>query len=63
MIKGGEESVPGARAIVKTLTDKYPLIQEGCAAGKRKDGNARPKQDADAGKAQMPDSTERKGER
>ena len=27
VIKGGEENVPQARAIVKTLTDKYPLIQ------------------------------------
>ncbi len=26
VIKGGEEKVPEARAIVKTLTDKYPLI-------------------------------------
>ena len=26
VIKGGEENVPKARAIVKTLTDKYPLI-------------------------------------
>ena len=26
VIKGGEENVPQARAIVKTLTDKYPLI-------------------------------------
>ena len=26
VIKGGEESVPEAKAIVKTLTDKYPLI-------------------------------------
>ncbi|MCD7836239.1 MAG: serine hydroxymethyltransferase [Lachnospiraceae bacterium] len=26
VIKGGEDKVPDARAIVKTLTDKYPLI-------------------------------------
>lgn len=26
IVKGGEEKVPEARAIVKTLTDKYPLI-------------------------------------
>lgn len=26
VIKGGEEKVPEAQAIVKTLTDKYPLI-------------------------------------
>jgi glycine hydroxymethyltransferase len=26
VIKGGEEKVPEARAIVQTLTDKYPLI-------------------------------------
>ncbi|MDD3369718.1 MAG: serine hydroxymethyltransferase [Lachnospiraceae bacterium] len=26
IIKGGEEKIPEARAIVKTLTDKYPLI-------------------------------------
>ena len=26
VIKGGEEKVPEARAIVQALTDKYPLI-------------------------------------
>ena len=26
VIKGGEEKIPQARAIVQTLTDKYPLI-------------------------------------
>ena len=26
VIKGGEEKVPQARAIVQELTDKYPLI-------------------------------------
>jgi len=26
VIKGGEEKIPEARAIIKTLTDKYPLI-------------------------------------
>jgi glycine hydroxymethyltransferase len=26
VIKGGEDKVPEAREIVKTLTDKYPLI-------------------------------------
>ena len=26
IIKGGEEKIPQARAIVQTLTDKYPLI-------------------------------------
>ena len=26
VIKGGEEKVPCARAIVQALTDKYPLI-------------------------------------
>ena len=26
VIKGGEEKVADARAIVQTLTDKYPLI-------------------------------------
>ena len=26
VIKGGEASVPAARAIVQELTDKYPLI-------------------------------------
>jgi len=26
VIKGGEEKVSEARAIVQTLTDKYPLI-------------------------------------
>ena len=26
VVKGGEENIPQARAIVKTLTDKYPLI-------------------------------------
>ena len=26
VIKGGEEKIPEARAIVKELTDKYPLI-------------------------------------
>ena len=27
VIKGGEEQVPAARAIIQKLTDKYPLIQ------------------------------------
>ena len=26
VIKGGEEKIPEARAIVQELTDKYPLI-------------------------------------
>jgi len=26
VIKGGEEQVPAARAIIQKLTDKYPLI-------------------------------------
>ena len=26
IIKGGEENVPAARAIVQKLTDKYPLL-------------------------------------
>jgi glycine hydroxymethyltransferase len=26
VIKGGEDKVPAAREIVKSLTDKYPLI-------------------------------------
>ena len=26
IIKGGEEKIPEARAIVQKLTDKYPLI-------------------------------------
>ena len=26
VIKGGEDKIPEARAIVQTLTDKYPLI-------------------------------------
>ena len=26
VIKGGEDKIPEARAIVQTLTDKYPLV-------------------------------------